>query len=70
MDQRYTYDTRGSTAGLANWRELLSDVLTSQATVAENSTARLRGVGQWIWPVALAVVALGLGYLILRKKGR
>lgn len=69
MSQRYTYDSSRSTAGLAGWDGFLGRVLDVESTVAENSTARLQGVGQWIWPATIGAVAL-VAFLILRKKGR
>lgn len=68
MSQRYNYSLKGDAlAGLDTWGSFLGNVLKVEGTVAENSTARLQGVGQWIWPVTLGLVAIVVAFVWLKK---
>ena len=68
MSPRYTYAMDGDAlGGLKTWGNFLGGVLQVEGTVAENTTARMKGVGQWIWPVAIAVVAIVIGFVVLKK---
>lgn len=71
MSQLYTYSMDGDAlGGLKTWGDFLGGVLKTEQTVAENSTARMQGVGQWVWPVTIGIVVLMLGFVFLRKKGK
>ena len=62
-----TYDNRASMAASAGWQNTLGRILDVQAIAVENTTAAKAGVAKWIWPVALAAVALIIGVVFLKK---
>ena len=64
------YNMSYSVAGQSGWDNALSKLLDVELVATENTTASMKGVGQWIWPVALAVVASVALFLFTRRKSR